>query len=482
MTLEALLSGVATKEVRAETRQEIGGVCYDSRKAKAGDVFVAVRGYESDGHRYIGAAAEKGAVCAVCEEAPEADIPYVLVDDTRRALAVMAANWFGRPADSMIMVGVTGTNGKTTTTNLIKEILEQTTGETVGLIGTNRNMIGGEELPTERTTPESYELHALFRRMADAGCRYVVMEVSSHSLYLDRVYGIDFEVGVFTNLTEDHLDFHKTMEAYAAAKAKLFAHSRVSVINIDDKYAETMKNAAAGGVVTYSVGSDTADLTARDVTLKPDGVCFCVLTTGQLERAHLGIPGRFSVYNGMAALETVVSLGVPLRDAAKAMWRCKGVKGRAEVVPTGRDFTVLIDYAHTPDALQNILTTVNGFKKGRLVLVFGCGGDREKEKRPQMGRIAVDNADLVLITSDNPRTEDPEAIIREIAAGTEGKRSCTKIIPDRREAIAYALKNAKPDDIILLAGKGHETYQIIGTEKHHFDEREVVAGILSEIG
>ncbi len=298
---------------------------------------------------------------------------------------------------------------------------------------------------------------------------------------MNRVYGIDFDQGVFTNLTEDHLDFHKTMEAYAEAKSRLFKMCRKAVINIDDPWAKTMLDAAAGEVFTYSANSDSADLTARDIRLEPGSVSFCALMTGKLEKLTLGIPGLFSVYNALAATACAVCAGVPLDAACRAMSRCSGVRGRAEVVPTGGGYTVLIDYAHTPDALKNILNTVRGFVKARAIVLFGCGGDRDRMKRPVMGKIAMDLADYVIVTSDNPRTEKPEAIVEDILAGVrESKKStpCEAIV-DRRAAIARALEIARPGDVVVLAGKGHETYQEIGHEKRHFDEREAVAEALA---
>lgn len=480
MRLSEILKGINVIESTADPDFEINDICYDSRNASPGELFVAVRGYESDGHRYIGAAAEKGAACVLCEEKPSCGIPYILTDNSRLGLAIASSNYFGNPSSEMTMIGVTGTNGKTTTTSLIKSIIEQISHDKVGLIGTNNNMIGSEILHTERTTPESYELQKLFRLMADSGCRYVVMEVSSHALYLDRVGGITFDIGVFSNLTPDHLDFHKTMEEYGKAKALLFKKSRKGIINLDDDYAGMMISAAECPVYTYSADKNEADLAAKNIVLKADGVSFAALTLGTLEKVWLGIPGMFSVYNGLAAMAVVINLGYNISDVAAALGNCKGVVGRAEVVPTGRDFTVIIDYAHTPDALENILKTVRGFAPGRIVVLFGCGGDRDKTKRPVMGKIAGDLADFAIVTSDNPRTEVPSAIIGDILAGMKDCRSPYEVIENRREAIGWALSHAQKDDIIILAGKGHETYQIIGKTKNHFDEREVVAEYLGK--
>lgn len=478
MKLKELLKDIEIAKMTADPEMEIGGVCYDSRAAKPGDVFVAVVGYESDGHRFIESAVSKGAVCVLCEREPEIDIPYVICNNTRKGLSTASANFFGRPADKMKIIGVTGTNGKTTTTNLIKSIIEKTIGAKVGLIGTNNNMIGDKILPTERTTPESYELQKLFKDMADEGCEYVVMEVSSHALYLDRVSGFEFEVGLFTNLTRDHLDFHHTMEEYGKAKAILFSRCRKGIVNIDDEYAHLMTDAATCELYTISTEKNEADLIAKSINLKSSGVSFAALTTGRLERVNLGIPGMFSVYNGLSAMAACICLGVDISDAANALSSCTGVVGRAEVVPTGRDFTMIIDYSHTPDALENIINTVRGFAKGRVVTLFGCGGDRDATKRPIMGEIAAKLSDFVIVTSDNPRTEEPGAIIEDILKGMKNTKTPYTVIENRREAIGWSIKNAKTDDTIILCGKGHETYQIIGKEKFHFDEREVIADFL----
>ncbi len=472
MKLQDLLKGVAVLESTAAPDTEINEVRYDSRAVRPGDLFVAIRGYATDGHQYIGKALEQGAAAIVCEEAP-AGTPAVVVENARRALAEIAANRFGHPADSMTMLGVTGTNGKTTTTYLVKHMLEDT-GRKVGLIGTNQNLIGDEVVETERTTPESYELHALFARMRDAGCTHVIMEVSSHSLVLDRVHGIHFAVGAFTNLTQDHLDFHKTMEEYRRAKALLFTISDKGVINLDDPAAGAMLADAKCPCLTFSCEKDAADLTAKNLKLHADGVEFVAATKGDLARVKLPIPGHFSAENALTALGIVLQLGMPLADAAKSLATATGVKGRVEVVPTDTDYTVLIDYAHSPDGVENVLRAVRGFAKGRVVALFGCGGDRDRTKRPKMGKIAADLADFCIVTSDNPRTEDPKAIIDDILEGMKGTKTPMQVIVDRPEAIHWALAHAKKDDIIVLMGKGHETYQEVNHVKHHMDEREIV--------
>nr|WP_297283199.1 UDP-N-acetylmuramoyl-L-alanyl-D-glutamate--2,6-diaminopimelate ligase [uncultured Agathobaculum sp.] len=480
MKLQELLRGVAVKSSTAADDLEIREVRYDSRAVQAGDLFVAIRGFATDGHQYISKALEQGAVAVVCEEAP-AGVPAVVVENARQALAEIAANRFGHPADSMVMLGVTGTNGKTTTTYLVKHMLEDA-GHKVGLIGTNQNLIGDEVIETERTTPESYELHALFARMRDAGCTHVIMEVSSHSLVLDRVYGIPFAVGAFTNLTQDHLDFHKTMEEYRKAKAMLFAISKKGVINLDDDAAQAMLADAKCPCMTFSCEKDAADLTAKNIRLHADGVEFVATTKGELARVKLPIPGHFSVENALAALGMVLQTGMPLADAARSLATATGVKGRVEVVPTDTDYTVLIDYAHTPDGVENVLRAVRGFAKGRVIALFGCGGDRDRTKRPKMGEIAADLADFCVVTSDNPRTEDPKAIIDDILEGMQGTKTPMEVIVDRPEAIHWALAHAKKDDVIVLMGKGHETYQEINHVKHHMDEREIVASFFDNKG
>lgn len=478
MKLRELLQGTPVTQTAVSLDTDIAEVRYDSRAVRPGDLFVAVRGFAVDGHSYIGKALEQGAVAVVCEEAGP-DVPAVLVPDARAALADIACNRFGHPSRRLTMVGVTGTNGKTTTTTLIKHILEQQ-GCKVGLIGTNQNMIGDEVIPTERTTPESYELQALFARMADAGCTHCVMEVSSHSLVLDRVRGVRFAVGAFTNLTQDHLDFHKTMEAYREAKAKLFAVSDRGVINLDDPAADKMLADAACPCLTFSAGKDEAGLSAKNIELGASGVSFVAAARDAIARVSLGIPGHFSVENALCALAVSVQLGIPLEDAARALATAHGVKGRAEVVPTDTDYTVLIDYAHAPDGVSNILRTVRGFAKGRVIALFGCGGDRDRTKRPIMGRLAAELADYCIVTSDNPRTEQPEAIIDDIVAGMQDAKVPVDVICDRRAAIYHALDIAQKADVIVLMGKGHETYQEIDHVKHHMDEREIVADYFKE--
>lgn len=480
MKLRELICDLEVLELAADLEQEITGVCYDSREAKPGELFVAVRGFAADGHRYIPKAVANGASVILCEEAPTLKIPYVRIRDCRLGLALVSSAFFGKPSREMVMIGFTGTNGKTTSSYLMKHLLETALGAKVGLIGTNGIMIGEEFLHSDRTTPESFELQRLFRKMADAGCTHVVMEVSSHSLTLERVAGIHFDVGVFTNLTQDHLDFHGSMEEYAAAKRKLFSMCEAGCFNNDDPWAAFMEEGATCSVYRFSAGENPAELRAEDIQLHADRVCFDAIEGENRIPTKLDIPGLFSVHNALGVIAAGRALGISLENCAQAMSDAKGVKGRVEVVPTDGDYSILIDYAHTPDALENVLKTLKPLTRGRLIALFGCGGDRDRGKRPIMGRIAAENADLCVVTSDNPRTEDPQAIIDDITAGMKESSTPTKVICDRIEAIGWAIDNVTPGDVILLAGKGHEDYQEVGHEKHHMDEREIVAACLKK--
>ena len=478
MKLGELLHNIPILETNADLEQEITGVSYDSRHTSPGDLFIALEGYETDGHRFIPMAREKGAACVLCQKTPQDGGPYVRTGDSRGALAQTGRNWFGDPAGEMTMVGVTGTNGKTTTTYLLKDVLEKAAGAKVGLIGTNQNMVGDEVLHTERTTPESFELQALFRRMADAGCTHVVMEVSSHALCLQRVAGIRFAAGLFTNLSQDHLDFHGSMEDYCDAKALLFRQCEKGVYNADDPWADRVTRDAPCPLSSF--GEKAGELRGENIRLAVDGVDFDACRDGETVPVRVNIPGGFTVYNALGVMAAARELGVPLADSARVLRQSAGVKGRVEVVPVPGEYTVLIDYAVTPDAIENVLATVRDFAKGRVVILFGCGGDRDRGKRPKMGRIAAQMADFVVVTSDNPRTEVPGDIIADILPGLEGTETPYVVVEDRVEAIRYALDHARKDDVIILAGKGHETYQIVGHEKRHLDEREVVAAYIAE--
>ena len=481
MKLKELLADIHVLKTNVDLELEIQDIAYDSRKVQPGGLFVAVTGFATDGNRFIPMAMEKGAAVIVTAKEPESQIPYVLVESDRLALAYLGRNFFGNPAASMQMIGVTGTNGKTSSTLLLKHVLEVVKGAKVGLMGTMENIIGDEHIPADRTTPESFELQALLARMRDAGCTHVIMEVSSHAIALDRVAGITYDVASFTNLTEDHLDFHKTMEAYCDTKAILFQRCRKAVGNLDDSWYDRLCGNAACPVLTVSAKA-AADLYAQDLELLSDGVRFTAISGSDKVEVKLPIPGKFTVYNALNVLGMAMQLDITLADAAAALRSAQGVKGRVEVVPTpGKDYTVLIDYAHTPDGLENVLSSGKGFCKGRLIAVFGCGGDRDPIKRPIMGKIGTDIADYSIITSDNPRTENPGKIIEDIVKGIDQGKNNYEIIENRPAAIRHAMDIAEKNDIIILAGKGHETYQEINGVKHHLDEREVVAAYLEEM-
>ena len=481
MKLKELLQDIPVLECTADPELEIENVYYDSRKVTENSLFVAISGFASDGNRFIPMAMSKGAAAVVTAKKPETDVPYVLVESDRLALAMLGCNFFGHPAKAMTMIGITGTNGKTSSTLLLKQVLEKTLHAKVGLIGTMANMVGEEEIPTERTTPESFELQALFARMRDAGCTHVVMEVSSHAVTLERIGGTHFDVAAFTNLTEDHLDFHKTMDAYCDAKAELFRRCDKAVVNADDHYSGRILAAAGCPVLTTSVAGQ-GDLKAQNLELLSEGISFEAVCGEEKTGVHLPIPGKFTVYNALTVMGIAKQLGISLAHCAEALKTASGVKGRVEVVPTpGMPYSVLIDYAHTPDGLENVLSSVKDFCKGRLISVFGCGGDRDPMKRPIMGEIGVRLSDIAVITSDNPRTEDPMAIIEDILKGVNPELGEYIVMEDRRAAIRYAMDIAEKDDIIVLAGKGHETYQEIHGQKHHLDEREEVAAHLQEM-
>ena len=477
MKLSELLHGVDVTAVYADENMEITGIAFDSRNVQPGDLFMAISGLTTDGNRFIPGAMEKGAVLVVTAKAPEQDVPYVLVNDDRLAMAQIATNFYGHPAKKMCMIGVTGTNGKTSITLLLKHVLETVKGAKVGLIGTMESLIGDQPVHSVRTTPESPDLQALFAQMASAGCEYLVMEVSSHALALERVGGVHYDVAAFTNLTQDHLDFHKTMEEYGMAKAKLFARCDKAVANIDDSWSIRMEEQASCPVLHTSVKGE-ADLYAADIELYSDKIIYTAVCGDEKARVEVPIPGRFTVYNTLTVLGIALQLGISLEDAAQALKTAKGVKGRIEVVPTpGKEYTLIIDYAHSHDSLENILQSVKDFCKGRLIAVFGSSGGRDPGKRPLMGEVGARVADIAVITTDNARWEDPFTVIQEMLAGIPDQSNCVVIV-DRTEAIHYAMDIAEKDDIIVLAGRGHELYQESMGVKVPMDERKIVAEYL----
>lgn len=476
MKLSQLMKDIA--DIDKKEDREIAGITCDSRRVAEGWAFVCIKGTAVDGHRFAEKAEADGAPVIIAEDDTGCK-NQLMVPSTRKAWAKMCANWFGNPSDRLHLIGVTGTNGKTSTTYMLKSVLEEC-GYKVGLVGTIQNMIGDRVLPSGHTTPDPYDLQSMFALMVAEGCTYAVMEVSSHALDQDRVGGCTFDAAVFTNLTQDHLDYHKTMENYLEAKKKLFRMCRKAVVNKDDPWAGKLIEGLTCPIITYSTYQDTADYTAKNIRPRPDGVDFELVGTGAIGRVRLPIPGMFSVYNAMAAATCALALDLPFEQLIDALSHVKGVKGRAEIVPTGRDFTVVIDYAHTPDGIEKICKTMKQCSKGRLVTLFGCGGDRDKTKRPRMGAAAASLSDFLVVTSDNPRTEDPGAIIQDILKGIPENGTPYTVIENRVQAIHWAIANARPGDTILLAGKGHETYQILKEGRIHMDEREIVADALCE--
>ncbi|WP_174520450.1 UDP-N-acetylmuramoyl-L-alanyl-D-glutamate--2,6-diaminopimelate ligase [Desulfolucanica intricata] len=493
MLLKELVQVVDVLAAGGNQEVPVHGIAYDSRQAKPGFLFVAVEGLQTDGHNFIEQAVAKGISAVVIEKDIQlsGNIPWVRVKDSRKALALLSTKFYGQPSRQMTLVGVTGTNGKTTTTHLIEAIF-RAEGKKTGLIGTNYNRIGDKILPVKNTTPESADLQALLRQMADAGVDAVCMEVSSHALSLSRVAGCEFDIAVFTNLTQDHLDFHKNMEDYLAAKSTLFTglkdtnikkRPRFAIINLDDVASKVLLEKSGGEVITYGIKQD-ALVRAEDIKVEARGVSFTVVSKQGRIQLKLNLTGTFNVYNALAAYAAGMVLGMAPEKIKAALEGVQGVAGRFELVDMGQNFAVIVDYAHTPDGLENILTTAREFVTGKLITVFGCGGDRDRTKRPLMGEIAARLSDFSVVTSDNPRTEDPERILLDILVGVSRvvDKDRYTVISDRREAIKYAIKTALPGDVIIIAGKGHENYQILGTKRYPFDDREEARLVLKELG
>ncbi len=458
--------------------EKIEFITCDSRKVKKGCAFFCIPGALVDGHKFAKDAERSGAKVIICERDTGVK-NQIIVEDCKNTFAISSAKWFDYPADKLRMVGVTGTNGKTSVTYMLKSVLESA-GYKVGIIGTIQNMIGDKVSESHNTTPGPYELNELLAEMAEEKCDFAVMEVSSHALAQNRICGVNFEVAVFTNLTQDHLDYHKTMDNYLLAKKKLFNMCDTAVINNSDEYAERLCEGLKCKIVTYSDNNNSI-YSAKSITYRPDSVDYQLVSDNSIDRITVKTGGKFTVFNSMAVAVAALELKIDIKDIVSGLNNLSGVKGRAEVVPTGKDYTVIIDYAHTPDGLKNILSTFKECEKNRLIVLFGCGGDRDKTKRPIMGNIAMHNADYVIVTSDNPRTEDPALIIEDILAGMKGSSVPVKVIENRVEAIKYAISIALKDDIIVLAGKGHETYQILKDKTIHLDEREVIAEALAEL-
>ncbi|MDO5424097.1 MAG: UDP-N-acetylmuramoyl-L-alanyl-D-glutamate--2,6-diaminopimelate ligase [Eubacteriales bacterium] len=486
MKLTNLLERCDYTCIQGSTDVEVSAIVNDSRKAVPGSLFFCIKGAVTDGHAYAKDVVEKGAKVLIVQdpvEVPE-DVTVIQVADSRYAMALVAAAWYGHPAEQMKVIGITGTKGKTTTTYLVKSILESA-GHKVGLIGTIEAIIGDEHIPANNTTPESVLIQEYFRKMADAGCDCVVMEVSSQGLMLHRTAGFVFEIGIFTNLGVDHIGpaEHKSFEEYAACKGMLFKQCRLGIVNADDAHLDMVLDGHTCEIETYGF-SEKADLRAVDTRMvsKPGYLGIAYRTEGNLELdVEIDIPGKFSVYNSLTAIAICRHFGVARENILTALKAAK-VKGRIEMVPVSDEFTLMIDYAHNAMSLESLLTTLREYNPGRLVCLFGCGGNRSKDRRYEMAHVSGRLADFTIITSDNPRFEEPEAILDDIEQGMKETKGAYVKIVDRKEAIAYAIHHGQPGDVIVLAGKGHEDYQEIRGVKHHMDERELIAEILEEGG
>ncbi len=478
MKLIELLDGLDYVCIKGNVNQEVDQMIYDSRIKTSAGLFIAIEGFKTDGHQYISTAISNGAkVILVQKEVPiDEDVTVIQTKDTRLAMAIMANNAYQHPSKKFDLVGVTGTNGKTSITFILGQLLEAY-HKKIGIIGTIENRIGSQVLKAERTTPESLDLQALFSKMVEEKVDVTLMEVSSHALALSRVVGVAFKVGIFTNLTQDHLDFHKTMDNYVEAKAKLFQLCEIGIINQDSPYTKQITEAATCKLITYGI-SNEADYMAKDIIITATKVEYTLICEEGKFRVEVPIPGKFTVYNTLAVIAASRALNLPLAYVLDTLKQIKGVPGRVQTFNSSKGYSVLVDYAHTPDGLENVLSTIKEFVKGRVITVFGCGGDRDKTKRPIMGSIAAKYSNHVFITSDNPRTENPLQILDDIEVGVKAITSNYIKVEDRKVAICQALNEAQKDDVVLIAGKGHENYQILKDRIIHFDDSEVVNAYL----
>ncbi|MGD9677911.1 MAG: UDP-N-acetylmuramoyl-L-alanyl-D-glutamate--2,6-diaminopimelate ligase [Vulcanibacillus sp.] len=483
MNLRKLLEPLITYKVVGEINIDINDIKVDSRKVEHGNLFICLPGSSSDGHDYAKQSVENGAVALICENELPINIPQVIVKNSRFAMALLTDKFYNHPSHKLKVIGITGTNGKTTTTYLIEKILADQ-NHLSGLIGTIRMKIGNEIINVKNTTPDANDLHNYFNKMVEVGSEYAILEVSSHALDMGRVKGVDFNIAVFTNLTQDHLDYHGTMDKYREAKGLLFSrlgnvyfnnsNSKFAVLNADDDASQYFNKITAVQVITYGIDND-ADVKATNINITGQGTSFTLISFKGKIDINLKMIGKFSVYNALGAIAVALIEGIALENIKHSLEEISGVDGRFELVNANQDYTVIVDYAHTPDGLENVLKTIKEFAKRKVYCVFGAGGDRDKSKRPLMGKIALNYSDLAIITSDNPRTEDPEQIIKDILEGiiTEENRSKYITIQDRKKAIEYAVNNARSGDVIIIAGKGHENYQILNDKVIHFDDREV---------
>ncbi|MCL2089331.1 MAG: UDP-N-acetylmuramoyl-L-alanyl-D-glutamate--2,6-diaminopimelate ligase [Oscillospiraceae bacterium] len=474
MYLSELLNGIEYQGSIYDL--EVQNISSDSRKISSDCVFVCMSSHENDGHDYAMTAVGKGAIAVVCERDLNLK-SQIIVKNSRFAYAKMCQNFYGNPSDKIKLIGVTGTNGKTTVAGLIKHILT-CMGIKCGLIGTIAYEIGDKIIPADKTTPDPLQLQSLLDDMVSAECEYCVMEVSSHALHQYRLGDCRFHTGIFTNLTPEHLDYHNDMENYYQSKKMLFDMTERAVVNIDDGYGKRLASEICCETTTISADSCDADFCADEIKLSSAAVEFLIAKGEVKSKVKFAMPGKHSVYNALTAAAVCIGTGICIEKVTGGLGRCKGIPGRSEVIYSSKVFTVIRDYAHTPDGLLNILSAIKEADSGRLVVLFGCGGDRDKSKRPAMGEITARYADFVIVTSDNPRTEDPDEIIADIVEGVKRGTAPYEIIPDRRQAITKAVKTAQKGDVILLAGKGHEDYQILGDSKIPFDEKEIVKEIL----
>lgn len=483
MLLQYLIENLTDKVITGDTNIDINKIEYNSQKIEQNDIFVAIKGYKEDGNDYIKEAVEKGAVCIVTEDNLDAsklpNITIVRVQNSRIALSLIASKYYDFPARKLKLIGITGTKGKTTTAYMIRDILNAS-GKKTGMIGTIYNTYGNVCIEASRTSPESLDLQKLLKDMVDAQMEYVVMEVSSHSLVLDRVYGLHFAIGIFTNLSQEHLDFHGTMDNYLLAKSKLFEMCDFALVNGDDIHTPRLKKMIKCKIATFGL-DNAVNITASDVRINNNNVEFKMYVNKMLETIVINIPGRFTVYNALAAIGTCSLLGAQMDAILLALSNIK-VPGRSEIIDVPKTFTVMVDYAHNPSSLEAILSSIKKYVKGRIICVFGCGGNRDKEKRPMMGEISGRLADFTVITTDNPRNEDPSIIMKEIEDGVKKTKGLYKIIENRKDAIAFAMRIAWKNDLVLIAGKGHETYQELKNGKRiDFDERKVVKDIADKM-
>lgn len=479
MKISELLQNVDVIRIEGKDR-EISELSYNTTTVKKNSLFFCIPGMKTDGHIFANKAINSGANALVISKEVDVsrDVTLIRVKDARKAMAQISSNFYGNPSNSMSVVGITGTNGKTTSSFMLNSILNES-GIKTGLMGTIYNIFDDEVEVAKRTTPESMDLHRMLSRMDDKKVEQCIMEVSSHSLSLDRTFGIKFKVGIFTNLTQDHLDFHLNMENYFRAKMKLFESCENAVINVDDEYGKRILGEVKCNIITFGI-ERKADVFAEDVIISGEGTNFKLGYKNEIHSVNLHLPGKFNVYNALGCAAAAITLGVPLKSIVKGLEALEKVPGRSEKINSKGGFTIVIDYAHSPDGILNILKTAREYTNNRLITLFGCGGDRDRSKRPLMGKAAGSLSDFCIVTSDNPRTEEPMDIINDILPGIDQTNCSYVIIEDRKKAIEKALNMGQPGDVIVVAGKGHETYQVLKSETIHFDEREIVRELLKE--